>query len=298
MPFGMKNDEQTDSSFYFDMNHRRLFSIAISCLLYFFSLSNTRAQSGNSLEPIIVGVEAGTNLTLWQHATPTYFSTVYPYPPGADTVQVPFQTGATPLFGFYAGLNGNFYLNSKWSVLAKFAYAEWRGQWNSTEPIDFDTNGVAGTIPVSSNLVFMLRTVALEGYLEYHFCGTKGFYVGAGVDVRAIASSHYDLDRSITGGPANLSFVDFSTGRGTGDRSYSIGGEQPVATAIADLKLLTGIPFWISDRWSIDPEVAFDLPLMSIWTDSKQSEYASTTYGHGPEPLPITGIISLEYRAQ
>ena len=245
-----------------------------------------------------MGVEAGSGLTMWQHATPNYFSTVYPYPPGADTVQVPFQSGATPLFGFYAALSGDFYLNSRWSVLAKFGYAEWRGEWNSTEPVDFDTNGVPGTIPVSSDLIFMLRTVALEGYMEYHFGGIRGFYLGAGLDVRALASNHYDLQRSITGGPANLSFVNFSTGSGTGNRSYTIGGEQPITTAIADLNLLAGIPLQLSDRWSINPEVGFTVPFMSIWTSTKQAEYAATSYGHGPEPIAVTGIIALRYRAQ
>jgi hypothetical protein len=37
---------------------------------------------------------------------------------------------------------------------------------------------------------------------------------------------------------------------------------------------------------------------MSIWTSSKQAEYNSTTYGQGPEPIAITGILALRYRAQ
>lgn len=275
----------------------KIFSIvAFFALLSLFTLN--RIAHAQSVEPIVVGVEAGTNYTLWQHATPTYFSTIYPYPPGADTVQIPFHSGAKALFGFYAALSGNFFLNSQWSVLAKFSYGEWRGEWNSTEPVDFiDSNGASGTIPIQSDLVFMLRTVALEGYMEYHFCGTKGFYLGAGVAVRSL-TSHYDLDRSITGGPANLSFVDLSTGSGTGNRSYSIGGDEPISTAIADAKLLAGIPIQLSDRWSINPEVAFDLPLMSIWTSQKQAEYESTSYGHPPGPIAITGIIALRYQAQ
>ncbi len=276
---------------------KAILSAVFFALVSVFALNRAYGQTSNT-EPIIVGVEAGTNYTPWQHAAPNYFSTVYPYPPGADTVQIPFHSGAKALFGFYAALSGNFFLNSHWSVLAKFGYSEWRGEWNSTEPVDFDTNGVAGTIPVSSDLVFMLRTVALEGYLEYHFCGTKGFYLGAGVAVRALASSHYDLDRSITGGPANLSFVDFSTGTGTGSRSYSIGGDQPITTSIADAKLLAGIPIPLSDRWSLCPELAFDLPLGSIWTSAKQAEYDASTYGNSPEPIAITGIIALRYQAQ
>lgn len=274
---------------------RTLYTVAFFALVSFFALNRLEAQP----EPIVVGVEAGTNYTIWQHATPNYFSTVYPYPPGADTVQIPFHSGAKSLLGFYAALSGNFYLNSTWSVLAKFSYSEWRGEWNSTESVDYvDSTGVAGTLPVSSDLVLMLRTVALEGYMEYHFSGLHGFYLSAGAAVRALASSHYDLDRSITGGPASLSFVDLSTGNGTGNRSYSIGGEQPITTAIADLKLLAGIPIALSDRWSIDPEVAFDLPLMSIWTSQKQSEYQSSRFGDAPEPLAVTGILSLEYQAQ
>jgi hypothetical protein len=266
--------------------------VALSVL----SLNHAMAQS--STEPIFVGFEAGSGVTIWQHATPTYFSTVYPFPPGADTVQVPFRSGATALFGFYAGLAGDFYLDSHWSILAKFAYAEWRGEWNSTEPIDFDTNGVAGTIPVTSDLTFLVRSLALEGFLKYRFEGMGGFYLGAGVDVRALATSHYDLQRTIEGGPSDLSFVDFSTGQGTGVRTYTIGGEQPVASAIADVNVLAGIPIQLSDRWSINPEVSFGLPLMSIWTSSKQAEYNSTTYGQGPEPIAITGILALRYRAQ
>jgi|GEM_PF-2584901 len=300
----MKNDE-----LYFLINHflimirlvfravhaRAAFAIVAVSVL---SLNHAMAQSGGSTKPIFVGFEAGSGLTLWQHATSTYFSTVYPFPPGADTVQVPFHNGATPLFGFYAALAGDFYLDSHWSIMAKFAYAEWRGEWNSTEPVDFDTNGVAGTIPVTSDLTFLLRTLALEGFLKYRFDAMGGFYLGAGLDVRALAASHYDLQRTIEGGPANLSFVDFSTGRGTGIRSYTIGGEQPIASAVADVNVLAGIPIQLSDRWSLDPEVSFGLPLMSIWTSSKQAEYASTSYSHGTEPVVVTGILALRFRAQ
>ena len=265
-------------------------------VLSFLPLSHIRAQSHDT--PVFFGFDIGTSLTSWQHGTPTYFATNYPFPPGSDTIHVPFSSGEKPLFGFYAALTELFYLDRHWSIETKFGYDEWRGEWSSTEGESFDTNGVAGTVPVSSDLVFLVRTMALMGTAEYHFSGLKGLYLGAGLGVRALITNHYDLDRSLQGGPPGLSFSDLSTGQGTGNRSYGIGGDQPISSAVADATLLAGYSVELNSKWYIEPQITLDLPLLSIWTSDKKSEYAASGFGNPPEPLAFTGILAIRYRLQ
>src|ERR1051325_1695440 len=84
--------------------------------------------------PSFIGFDVGTGLTVWQNATPTYFPTVYPYTAIPDTIHVPFNSGATPLFGFFLAVSGDFHLDPEWSILAKFGYAEKRGIGDQQSP--------------------------------------------------------------------------------------------------------------------------------------------------------------------
>jgi hypothetical protein len=245
-------------------------------------------------KPIYLGFEAGSGLTVWQNATPTFFATVYPFANPRDTIHVRFNSGVTPLFGFYGALRGDFYLDPHWSVLAKFGYAELRGNWESTEPVPFDTNGVIGTVPVASELTFMARTIFLDGMLKYRL-DDAGLYFAGGLALTAIASNHYDLTQTIEGDPADLSFRNFTTGQGSSVRDYGIGGEQPLTNAVLDLKLLAGIPVLTLGRWSLLTEAMFGAPLLNIWTTNRQNEYESAGLGSGPMPVTITGILALRY---
>ncbi len=244
----------------------------------------------------MIGFEAGTGLTIWQNATPTYFATSYPFTAVPDTIHVPFRSGATPLFGFFAALSGDFVVAPSWSILAKFGYAERRGNWKSTEPIDYDADGTTGQVPVTSEVMFTLRTIFLEGFATYHFNPDLGPYIGGGVSVTAIANNHYDLTQSIEGDPANLGFRNLSSGQSTGQRSYGIGGEQQATSAILDVKALAGYSFKLIGRWVIAPEVELGYPLMSIWTEERRNGYEDSGFGGGPVPITLTASLSFRYR--
>lgn len=183
-----------------------------------------------------------------------------------------------------------------WSILAKFGYAERRGNWKSTEQTEFDTNGTSGFVPVTSEFTYMIRTVFLEGYAAYHFGGVYSPYAGAGLSIIGLANNHYDLTQTIEGGPSNIGFRNLSSGQSTGQRTYSIGGEEPAASAIAELKLMAGVPFHLIGRWIISPEIELGYPLVNIWTSERQSEYKAAGFSSGPQPVTITGSVALRYR--
>jgi hypothetical protein len=245
--------------------------------------------------PSFIGFDVGTGLTVWQNATPTYFPTVYPYTAIPDTIHVPFNSGATPLFGFFLAVSGDFHLDPQWSILAKFGYAEKRGNWKSTESTEFDTNGTTGFVPVTSEFTFMLRTVFLEGYASYHFGDVYSPYAGLGISVVGLANNHYDLSQSIEGGPSNISFRNLSSRQSTGNRSYSIGGEEPAASALAELKIMAGYPIHLIGRWIMAPEIEFGYPLTNIWTSERLSEYQAAGV-NAPQPITLTGSIAFRYR--
>jgi len=272
-------------------------------LIAFSSLISTNTLYGQDnrsgvydarYKPVYLGFGVGSGLTVWQNATPTFFAIIYPFANPRDTIHVYFNSGATPLFGFYGALNGDFYLDPHWSVLAKFGYAELRGNWKSTEPVPFDTNGVIGTVPVTSELTFMARTIFLDGMLKYRL-DDAGLYFAGGLALTAIASSHYDLTQTIEGSSADLSFRNFTTGQGSGERDYGIGGDQPMTSAVLDLKLLAGLPIVSFGNWSLATEVTLGAPLLNIWSTNRQNEYEAEGYGSGPMPITISGILALRY---
>jgi hypothetical protein len=272
-------------------------SIAATVL---FIVSPIRLEAQQQLRvpayrPVYLGFDLGTGLTVWQNATPTYFATTYPFTATPDTIHVRFNSGATPLFGFYGALSGDFYLDDHWSALSKFGYGERRGNWESTEDVPFDTNGVLASVPVTSEFTFMVRTIYLSGLLKYRLAENDGLYFGGGFAITALASNHYDLTQTIEDGPSDLGFRNFSSGQGIGARSYGIGGEQPVTNAVLDAQLLAGLPIFTTGRWTISSEVTLDYPLLSIWTSSKQSEYKSEGFGSGPVPITIIGVLALRY---
>ena len=243
--------------------------------------------------PVYLGFDIGTGLTFWQNGTPTYFSTTYPYTSTPDTIHVRFNSGAKPLFGFYGSISGDFYLDNHLSILSKFGYGERRGDWESTEQVPFDSEGVISSVPVNSEFTFMVRTLYLSGLLKYRM-NDDGLYFGGGFSVTALAANHYDLTQTIDGGPSDLSFRNFSSGQGSGVRSYGIGGEQPITNAILDVQAMAGLPLVTFGKWTLLSEVTFDYPLLSIWTSSKQSEYSSEGLT-APQPITIIGVLALRY---
>ncbi len=249
--------------------------------------------------PIFIGVDVGAGYTMWQHGTPTYFATNYPYSSVPDTIHVGFPDGATPLFGFFVGLSADFWLNNNWGIIAKLNYNERRGNWNATTNTQGDANGVLTDIPVTSDFTWMLRCASIEGYARYKFTNLSDFYVGAGLAVTAILSDHYDLTQTISG-PAGYSFIQLGTGNGTGIQSYNIGGSlsSELVTMFAEFKLLAGFPFSIGTRWVLAPEVTLGLPLTSIWRPSAKADYQTNGIASPPSPVTITGLLTLRYQIQ
>ena len=249
--------------------------------------------------PIFIGIDVGAGLTTWQHATPTYFATNYPYTAVPDTIHAWFPNGSTPLFGFFVGLSADFWLSENWGIIAKLNYNERRGNWNATTTTQADSNSILLNVPLTSDFTWMLRCASLEGYARYRFTSLSDFYLGAGLAVTAIMSDHYDLTQTL-GGPSQFSFTELGTGSGTGVRSYSIGGslKSQLVSVFAEAKVLAGFPFQIGNRWVLAPEVTLGIPLNSVWSSSAKSDYQANGIADPVNPLTITGMITLRYQIQ
>ncbi len=279
-------------------------SIPLIVCLTFCSITTASAQRyaanvlySNQPLPIYLGIDVGSGLTFWQHATPTYFATTYPYAGTPDTIHVQFPSGATPLFGFFAGISADFWLSEDWGIITKMNYNERRGEWNATVNELADTNGVFVNVPVTSDLVWMLRCISLEAYARYSFHSLHDLYVGAGLALTDIASDHYDLTQTL-GGPPQFSFMDFRSGSGTGIRSYGIGGSlsPELHRFFGEFKLLAGFPFYISARWLLAPEITLGIPFTSIWNSTGQADYQANGISNPTSPLTVTGLIALKYQ--
>ncbi|HWF44015.1 MAG TPA: hypothetical protein VG537_05190 [Candidatus Kapabacteria bacterium] len=241
--------------------------------------------------PIYIGIDVGAGLTTWQHATPTYFATQYPY--SSDTIHAWFPNGAKPLFGFFAGISADFWLSENWGIIAKLNYNERRGNWNATAITQGDSLGFLENVPVTNDLTWMLRCVSLEAYARYKFTSLSDFYVGAGLALTDIVSDHYDLTQTL-GGPPEFTFEH----AGTAVRSYSVGGSlsSELASMFGEVKLLAGFPFYIGNRWVLAPEVTLGIPITSVWNSSAKADYLANGITDPPTPLTISGMITLRYQ--
>jgi hypothetical protein len=241
--------------------------------------------------PIYIGIDVGAGLTTWEHGTPTYFATNYPY--SGDTIHVWFPNGAKPLFGFFAGISADFWLSENWGIIAKLNYNERRGNWNATTPIQADSNGVLATVPVTNDLTWMLRCASLEAYARYKFTSLSDFYVGAGLALTGILSDHYDLTQTL-GGSQEFTFEH----AGSAIRSYSVGGSlsSELVSMFGEVKLLAGFPFYLGNRWVLAPEVTLGIPVTSIWNSSAKADYQANGITDPSNPLTISGMITLRYQ--
>ena len=249
-------------------------------------------------EPTFFGIEVGSGLTMWEHATPTYFATTYPYTNGSpDTIHVPFTTGFTPLFGWFAGISADIWYSEHWGLLAKLNYNERRGNWKETSPTEADINGVSTAVPVTNDLTYMLRDLSLEAYAKYRLPALSGLYLGAGLAATGIIYDHYDLDQTIDAG-SNVSFRNLSTGQATGIQTYGVGNSLGNQHVFLEAKLLAGMPFSLGaeSRWTINPELTLGVPLTSIWSSDARASYQANGIPSPIEPLTITGLLAFRYR--
>jgi hypothetical protein len=247
--------------------------------------------------PIYVGLELGSGLSFWQHSTPVYFATRYPYAFEADTIHTWFPSGAAPLFGFFFGATADFSLSQAWGLIAKLNYNERRGNWNGDAKVECDMNGTTGLVTVNNDLTWMLRCVSLEAELRYSIASLHDLYLGAGFAATAIASDHYDLNQSIDG-PPECSFLDISTGQSTGVRAYGIGGslKDELAGMFVETKALIGYPIYIGARWRVDPQMTIGYPLTAIFNANARNEYNRNGVASVPKPVTVTALLSVRYQ--
>jgi hypothetical protein len=247
--------------------------------------------------PIYLGVELGTGLSWWQHSTPVYFATDFPYTYDEDTIHVWFPDGAKPLFGFFVGVTIDVSLTQAWGVIGKINYNERRGNWTGTSQTLCDMTGGLRPINVDNDLTWMLRCVSMEAELRYGFASLNDLYVGAGGAATVITSDHYDLNQSIDG-PPECTFLNLSTGASTGIRAYGIGRsiKDQLATTFVELKGLVGYPFYLSTRWRLDPQVTLGYALTPVFNADARAGYTANGVPSPPKPLTVTGLLSLRYQ--
>jgi hypothetical protein len=171
--------------------------------------------------PIRIGVDAGPTFTSFLNATPTYFATNYPFTDVADTIHMLFPNGATTGVGFTFGASADVGLSETWGLIAKVGYSQLRGGWHSVSQVAGISDSGNIIVPVTNDLQLTLRYLNFNAMLRKSFPVLHYLYVGAGFEYGALLSNNYSMTQSL-GGPVELSFVDFKTGRGTGVRSYSI----------------------------------------------------------------------------
>ena len=280
-----------------------LFSILVVWLI--LPASTTRAQSryaanvlySDAPRPIYIGIELGSGLTYWQHSTPLYFPTDYPYGETGDTIHTWFPGKAHPLFGFFIGATADFAISNAWGVIAKINYNERRGNWTGSALTECDMNGGVGTVTINNDLTWMLRCVSVEAELRYAFASLHDLYLGGGLAATTITSDHYDLTQTIDG-PPECTFLDLGTGQGTGIRSYGIGRSMKsrLTSTFAELKALVGYPFYIGSRWRLDPQITFGYALTPIFNSAMRDEYAANGVSSAPKPMTFTGLLSLRYQ--
>lgn len=285
---------------------RAFLLISVCCLcITILPFAHAGAQSRSAANvlysdaplPIYVGLELGSGISMWQHSRPVYFATEYPYGYDVDTIHVWFPDGANPLFGFFFGATIDVALTQQWGLIGKVNYNERRGNWKGAYTTECDMNGTVQPIQIDNDLTRMLRCVSVEAELRYAFASLHDLYLGGGLAATTITSNHYDLNQSVDG-PPECSFLNISTGNGTGIRAYGIGRsmKDQLTSVFAELKGLVGYPIYIGTRWRLDPQVTIGYALTPIFNAQARDAYASEGVSSAPRPLTFTGLLSLRYQ--
>jgi hypothetical protein len=268
------------------------------------SSSESQAQRGRANVlysdrpmPIRLGIEIGTTLPMWMSAEPTMFVVKYPYSDGPDTTHMRFPDGFQPLFGMHFGIAADFSITEAWSILTKLNYNDRRGNWNTTEQLEYDDGtGNSAFAPLTNDYTLTLRYITLEAFAKYSFESLGGLCLGGGPAFNFKFFDHYDV-RQTLGGPEDLSFVDFSTGQATGVRDYRVGYEydKELNSFLFELKALVGYPIPIGYRWTVNPEITVALPITQVFSSSARDTYKLDGFNNTPNPLTLAGILALRY---
>ncbi len=283
---------------------RRYFPFSVYVILFIAGWnSRTVAQpaSANVLysdhpQPIRIGIDAGVTITPFLNATPTYFATNYPYADIPDTIHMRFPDGASAGVGYTIGAAADFGIADDWGILAKINYSLLRAGWHSVSMEQGVTDRDYVIVPVTNDLQLTLRYLNVDLMLRHSFRSLKYFYLGAGFEYGQLLSNNYAITQSL-GGPTNLSFVNFSTGQGTGIRSYTLSNSfnNTFATSRFAIKLLAGFPIRIGHRWTLNPEASAAFPLNQLFNTSARADYQANGFSATPNPLLITLTIGLRY---